>query len=161
MVEVKKLELFAISDLPARPSAGMGVVEVGFFCDFALWCVGAAWSAKSWCFAISDLPTQPSAGIGAVEVQETVVFCDSKISDRARMNALQGSCVSKRSRCGAGRIRLSRALAVAPCVFITREVAFLKLSRGRGFDSPLVRGSSSWKIATFKYESSTTPAGKS
>ena len=50
------------------------------------------------------------------------------------------------------------ALSVAPCTFLARETAFgsfswfarlLSQSRGRGFDSPLVRGSSGLKIAAF------------
>ena len=88
------------------------------------------------------------------------------------------------SRCGAVRIRLSLGEPSAEIVgvealslwrFYYSRNGLLKLlsqSRGRGFDSPLVRGSSSqllsmkvvgevhfrssgWKIATFKYEAST------
>ena len=44
----------------ARPSAGIGVVEV----------------QNSRFFAISAVPAQPSAGIGVVEVQKLKVFCD-------------------------------------------------------------------------------------
>ena len=82
------------------------------------------------------------------------------------MNRLRGS------RCGAVRILLSlgepsaeivrvEALSPWPCDFVAREMAFggfvrlLSQSRGRGFDSPLVRGSSGLKIAAFKYKRST------
>ena len=47
--------------MPARPSAGIGVVEVQKPMLF---------------FAISAVPAQPSAGIGVVEVQKLEVFCD-------------------------------------------------------------------------------------
>ena len=52
---------FAISNLLARPSAGIGVVEVQKPMVF---------------FAISILLARPSAGIGVVEVQKPMVFCD-------------------------------------------------------------------------------------
>ena len=52
---------FAISKIPARPSAGIGVVEVQKPIVF---------------FSISAVPAQPSAGIGVVEVQKLEVFCD-------------------------------------------------------------------------------------
>ena len=50
----------AISIVPARPSAGIGVVEV----------------QKPMFFAVSAVPAQPSAGIGVVEVQKLEAFCD-------------------------------------------------------------------------------------
>ena len=67
MVEVQKLKVFfAISAVLARPSAGIGVVEVQKlegFCDF--------------CGASATLcGAQPSAGIGVVEVQKLEVFCN-------------------------------------------------------------------------------------
>ena len=46
---------FAMFNLLARPSAGIGVVEVQTPMDFC---------------------AQPSAGIGVVEVQKLEVFCD-------------------------------------------------------------------------------------
>ena len=76
---------FAISNLLARPSAGIGVVEVQkpmVFLRF-LTCSrdplrGSAWSRckNPWFFAISNLLARPSAGIGVVEVQKPMVFCD-------------------------------------------------------------------------------------
>ena len=48
-------------NLLARPSAGIGVVEVQKPMVF---------------FAISAVLAQPSAGIGVVEVQKLEVFCD-------------------------------------------------------------------------------------
>ena len=77
--------VFAISNLLARPSAGIGVVEVQkpmVFCDF---CGARATSAGIGVvevqkpmvfFAISNLLARPSAGIGVVEVQKPMVFCD-------------------------------------------------------------------------------------
>ena len=75
----------------------------------------------------------------------------------SRMNPLRGSCVSKRSRCGAVQILLSLGepscvLAKWPLEVVSR---LLSQSRGRGFDSPLVRGSSGLTIAAFKYKRST------
>ena len=83
---------------------------------------------------------------------------------------------SKRSRCGAVRICFSlgepsaeivrvealslwrRAiflLAKRPLEVVSWFARLLSQSRGRGFDSPLVRGSSGLKIAAFKYKRST------
>ena len=83
--------------------------------------------------------------------------------------------MSTRSCCGVVRIRLSlgepsaeivrgealslwrRAiswLAKWPLEVVSWLARLLSQSRSRGFDSSLVRGSSSWKIATFKNESS-------
>ena len=72
----------------ARPSAGIGVVEVQkpmVFWRF-LRCSRnplreSAWSRckNPWFFAISNLLARPSAGIGVVEVQKPMVFCDSLI----------------------------------------------------------------------------------
>ena len=44
-------------------------------------------------------------------------------------------------------------LAKLPFEVVSWFARLLSQSRGRGLDSPLVRGSSSWKIETFKYES--------
>ena len=52
---------FAISDLPARPSAGIG---------------GSLGTKTRGFFAISDLAARLSAEIGVVEVQEIDVLCD-------------------------------------------------------------------------------------
>ena len=93
---------------------------------------------------------------------------------------LRRSCASKPSRCGAVRICLSlgdpsteivrvetfllwrRAiflLAKRPLEVVSWFARLLSQSRGRRFDSPLVRGSSGLKIAAFKYKRSAhTPA---
>ena len=72
-------------NLLARPSAGIGVVEVQkpmvFFAISAVLAqpsAGIAWSRckNSRLFAISKVPARPSAGIGVVEVQKPMVFCD-------------------------------------------------------------------------------------
>ena len=101
------------------------------------------------------------------------LFCDFC---GARAHPLRGSCASKRSRCGAVRICLSlgepsaeivrvealslwrRAfflLAKRPLEVVSWFARLLSQCRGRGFDSPLVRGSSGLKIAAFKYKRST------
>ena len=95
---------------------------------------------------------------------------------QAARDPLRGSCASKRSRCGAVRICLSvgepsaeivrvealslwrRAiflLAKRPLEVVSWFARLLLQSRGRGFDSLLVRGSSGLKIAAFKYKRST------
>ena len=92
---------------------------------------------------------------------------------RCARDPLRGSCASKRSRCGAVRICLSLGEPSAEIVCVEalslwRRAIFLlakqplevvsrllSQSRGRGFDSPLVRGSSGLKIAAFKYKRST------
>ena len=109
---------------------------------------------------------QPSAEIRVVEVQKLRTFYDF--------------CKPRATLCG-DRARRS-ALAVAPCEFVSvsaeivrvealslwRRAIFLlakrplevvswfarllSQSRGRGFDSPLVRGSSGLKIAAFRYK---------
>ena len=80
---------------------------------------------------------------------------------RCARDPLRGSCVSKRSRCGAVLICLSlgepsaeivrvealslwrRAMfAKRPLEVVSWFARLLSQSRGRGFDSPLVRGSS-------------------
>ena len=89
------------------------------------------------------------------------------------MNPLRGSCVSDRSRCGAVRICLEpdEPAAEVEALLLWRRAIFLlakrllevvswcarllSQSRGPGFDSPLVRGSSGLKIAAFKYKRST------
>ena len=107
-----------------------------------------------------------------VEVQTTEDFL--RFLQAAR-DPLRRSCASKRSRCGAVRICLSlgepsagivrveavslwrRAiflLAKRPLEVVSWFARLLSQSRGRGFDSPLVRGSSGLKIAAFKYRRS-------
>ena len=125
---------------------------------------------------------RPSAEIRVVEVQKLGTFYDfcsaratlcgdsrgrgSKTEDflrflRCARHPLRRSCASKRSRCGAVRIWLSlwrRAiflLAKRPLEVVSWFARLLSQSRGRGFDSPLVRGSSGLKIAAFKYKRST------
>ena len=99
---------------------------------------------------IFNIPARPSAQIGVVEE-----FA------KCPMNPLRGSCVSKRSRCGAVRIcclrtglwKLSRGLrgcsrsrTVAGSIPAWSAATFLNVVRGR---------SSGWKIATFNYKCST------
>ena len=111
---------FAISKVPARPSAGIGVVEVQKLELFAiLTCSrdplrGSAWSRckNSRFFAISAVLAQPSAGIGVVEVQKLEVFCDF--------------CCSNWSS-----------------GVVSRFARLLPEPAGRGFDSSLVRGRAS------------------
>ena len=75
----------------ARPSAGIGVVEVQkpmFFLRFLKFprdpLRGSAWSRckNPWFFPISDMPARPSAGIGVVEVQKPMVFAISNMPAR-------------------------------------------------------------------------------
>ena len=94
----------------------------------------------------------------------------------AARDPLRRSCASKRSRCGAVRICFSlgepsadivrvevlslwrRAiflLAKRPLEVVSWFARLLSQSRGRGFEFPLVRGSSGLKIAAFKYKRST------
>ena len=108
-----------------------------------------------------------------VEVQKTEDFLRFL---RCARDPLRRSCASKRSRCCAVRICLSlgepcaeivrvealslwrRAiflLAKRPLEVVSWFARLLSQSRGRGFDSPLVRGSSGLKIAAFKYKRST------
>ena len=98
---------------------------------------------------------------------------------RCARHPLRRSCASKRSRCGAVRICLSlgkpsaeivrvealsrwrRAiflLAKRPLEVVSWFARLLSQSRGRGFDSSLVRGSSGLKIAASKYKRSTRSA---
>ena len=107
--------------------------------------------------------------------------CASKTEDflrflRSARGPLRRSCASKRSRCGAVGTCLSLGepsaeivrvealsiflLAKRPLEVVSWFARLLSQSRGRGFDSPPVRGSSGLKIAAFKYKRSTrsTPA---
>ena len=56
----KNCELFMISEVPARPSAGIRVVDV----------------QKLQLFTISEVRARPSAGIGVVDVQKLGTFYD-------------------------------------------------------------------------------------
>ena len=170
MVEVQKLRTFYDFSWP-RPSAEIRVVEVqklGTFYDFC-------WPHATLCGDSRGrvVRAQPSAEIRVVEVQKLRTFYD--FCWRAR-DPLRGSCVSKRSRCGAVRIcpslgEPSAEIARVEALSLWRRAFFLlakrplevalwfarllSQSRGRGFDSPLVRGSSGLKIAAFKYKRST------
>ena len=121
-----------------------------------------AWSRFKNCglFTISAVRAQPcgdSRGRGSKTRDFLRFWC-------AR-DPLRRSCASKRSRCGAVRICLSLGepsaeIARVEALSLWRRAIFLlaKLlseSRGRGFDSPLVRGSSGLKIAASKYKRST------
>ena len=88
----KSCGLFTISDLPARPSAGIGVVDVQKLRTFYDFCGARATLCVDWrgrcpktetlcvwrdrcakncgLFTISDLPARPSAGICVVDVQK-------------------------------------------------------------------------------------------
>ena len=121
-------------------------------------------------FTIFSMRARPSAEIRVAEVQKLRTFYDfcgaraTLCGDRARQSALAVApcefvlvsanplrrlCMSKRSRCGAVQLA-ERPLEVVPWF-----ARLLSQSRGRGFDSPLVRGSSGLKIAAFKYKRST------
>ena len=79
----KNSRFFALIDMPARPSAGIGVVEVQKL-EILFWFLicprdplrRSAWSrcknSKFWRFF--DMPARPSAEIGVVEVQKLEVF---------------------------------------------------------------------------------------
>ena len=77
---VQKLEVcFAFFAVPARPSAGIGVVEVRKLRDF--FCVFAVQKLEVFFFAFFAVPARPSAGIGVVEVQQledVSRFCGAK-----------------------------------------------------------------------------------
>ena len=129
-----------------------------------------AWSRfKNWgLFTISAVRARPSAEIRVVEVQKLRIFYDFCWRPSAG--------IVRVALCGAVRICLSlgelsaeivrvealslwrRAiflLAKRPLEVVSWFARLLSQSRGRGFDSPLVRGSSGLKIAAFKYKRST------
>ena len=159
--------LIAFFDMPARPSAEIGVVEVqkrgffGVFCGARATLCGdrRGRGAKTQVFCVFfAVPARPSSEIGVVEVQTLEVFCAfcgaraTLCGDRACRSALavapceffkvsanppRRSCVSKRSRCGAVRFCCSRN-------------GLWKLSRGLRacFRNPAVAGSiSPWSAA--------------
>ena len=112
---------------------------------------------------------RPSAEIRVVEVQKLRTFYDfcgpraTLCGDRARRSALAVApcefvlasaeivCVEALSL----RRRAIFLLAKRPLEVVSWFARLLSQSRGRGFDSPLVRGSSGLKIAAFKYKRST------
>ena len=105
VVEVQKPMVFAISKVPARPSAGIGVVEVRFLRCSRDPLRGSAWSRckNLRFFAISAVLAQPSAGIGVVKVQKLKVFCDSFLFE-----LVLGSCLVVRApapAAGGSRVR--------------------------------------------------------
>ena len=102
-----------------------------------------------------------------VEVQKLRTFYDfcgpraTLCGDRARRSALAVAPCEFVGEPSAEIVRVKAALAVAPCNILARETAFgssfvvCAPAFGRGFDSPLVRGSSGLKIAAIKYKRST------
>ena len=102
----KKSRFLAISDLPGRPSAGIGVVEVQKFEGtrvFAILAVPARPSASAWSrcknsffFAVLRCADEPSAGI--VRRALAVAPCEF---DLVLASPLRRLCVSKPPRCGA------------------------------------------------------------
>ena len=149
--------LFTISAGRARPSAEIRVVEVQKLRTFYDFC----WPRATLC--------GDSRGRGS-KTEDFLRFL------RCARDPLRRSCASKRSCCGAVRVCLSlgepsaeivrvevlslwrRAiflLAKRPLEVVSWFALLLSQSRGRGFDSPLVRGSSGLKIAAFKYKRST------
>ena len=156
MVEVKKLRTFSIFSMRARPSAEIRVVEVKTLWTF---------------FDFFGMRARPSAEIRVVEVKKLRTFftifsmrarpsAEIRVVEVKKLRTFYDFC---RRRDPLRRFACRSALAVAPCDFVAREMAFgsclvarlLSQSRGRVFDSPLVRGSSGLKIAAFKYKRST------
>ena len=133
VVEVQRFKncrLFTISAVRARPSAEIRMVKVQ-----------KLWTSYDFC-----KPRATLCGDLRGRGQKTE---DLSRFLRAAREPLRGSCVSKRSRCGAVRICCSKWP-----LEVVSWLARLQ-SRGRGLDSPLVRGSSGLKIAAFKYRRST------
>ena len=142
---------------PDEPSAG--IVRVG---SLSLWRrANLSWSRRTLC---GDRACRSALAVAPCEFALTLA------------NPLRRSCVSKRSRCGAVRICLepdepSAEIVRVEALSLWRRAIFLlakrllevvswcarllSQSRGPGFDSPLVRGSSGLKIAAFKYKRST------
>ena len=130
--------------MPARPSAGIGVVEVQkpmfFFAISAratLCGDRRGRGAKDpWFFAISAVLARPSAGIGVVEVQKPMVFCDF--------------CGARAICAGIGVIEVQTPMVFCDfCCSIWSSGVVSWFARllpepaGRGFDSSLVRGRAS------------------
>ena len=105
-----------------------------------------AWSRLKNCglFTISARRARPSAEIVRVEALS--------LWRRANLaNPLRRLCVEALSLWR----RAVFLLATRPLEVVSWFARLLSQSRGRGFDSPLVRGSSGLKIAAFKYKRST------
>ena len=109
---------------------------------------------------------RPSAEIRVVEVQKlrsSYDFCKPRATlcgDRARRSALAvAPCEPSAEIVRVEALSLWRRaiflLAKRPLQVVSWFARLLSQSRGRGFDSPLVRGSSGLKIAAFKYKRST------
>ena len=140
MVEVQKLEFFCDSCV-ARATLcgdrrGRGA-KTHLFLHF-LRCADEP-SAKIGVVERLAVPARPSAGIGVIEVQNLEVFAILTVPALVEGQKLEGFFG-----------RFCKGIVRVDALSLWR----LSQSRCRGFDSPLVRGSSSWKIATFKYESS-------
>ena len=175
MVEVQKLRTFTISAVPSAEIRGQ---KLRTFYDFC-------WPRATLCGDSRGRGSKTEDFLRFLLARATLCGDSrgrgSKTEDFLRFllaahDPLRRSCASKRSRCGAVRICLSlgepsaeivrvealslwrRAiflLAKRPLEVVSWFARLLSQSRGRGLDSPLVRGSSGWKIATFKYKSST------
>ena len=129
MVEVQKLGLFTISNMRARPSAEIRVVEVqklGTFYDFCKPRATLCGDSHGRGSKTGDFLRRPSAEIRVVEVQKLRTFYDF--------------CGARATLCG-DRARRS-ALAVAGQYSCSRNevvswfARLLSQARGRGFDSP-------------------------
>ena len=123
-------------------------------------------------FTISAVRARASAEIRVVEVQKLWAFCDfcgpraTLCGDRARRSALAGAvriCLSL-GEPSAEIVRVEALSLWGRAFFLLAKRPFgsclvvcapASQSRGCGFDSPLVRGSSGLKIAAFKYKRST------
>ena len=136
---------FAISAVLARPSAGIGVVEVQKLEDFlrCLTCSrdplrGSAWSRckNSRFFAMFNLLARPSAGIGVVEVQKPMVFCDFCGARATLCGNRRGGGAKTRGFCDFCCSNWSSGV-------VSWFACLLPEPAGRGFDSSLVRGRAS------------------
>ena len=145
VVEVQKLEVFAMFNLLARPSAGIGVVEVQkpmVFLRFLKFprdpLRGSAWSRckNSRFFAMFNLLARPSAGIGVVEVQKLEVFCDFCGARATLCGNRRGGGAKTRGFCDFCCSNWSSGV-------VSWFARLLPEPAGRGFDSSLVRGRAS------------------
>ena len=107
---------------------------------------GSAWSRckNSRLFAFLTFPDEPFAGIVRVEALSLWRRANSSKSRRTL-------CGDRACRSGAVRFCCSRNGLLEVVSWFAR---LLSQSRGRGFDSPLVRGSSVFKNAAYKYNRS-------
>ena len=97
---------------------------------------------------ISASRARPSAEIRVVEVQKLGTFYDFCKPRATSAKIVRVEALSLRRRA-------NLLLAKWPLEVVLWLARLLSQSRGRGFDSPLVRGSSGLKIAAFKYKRST------